>query len=59
MVSDSRTIGHSSQLNFDTKRESQFLRVHHDARAPALALFAARGRAFSNTDVIMGGESTR
>jgi hypothetical protein len=54
-----RTVGQSSQLDFDTKRESQFLRVHHDARAPALALFAARGRAFSNTDVIMGGESTR
>jgi hypothetical protein len=55
MVSDSR-----SQLDSDTnKRESQFLRVHHDALAPALALFAARGRAFSNTDVIMGGESTR
>jgi hypothetical protein len=52
-----RTV--SSQLDFDTKRESQFLRVHHDARAPALALFAARGRASSNTDVIMGGESTR
>lgn len=48
-----------SDSDFDTKRESQFLRVHHDARAPALALFAARGRAFSNTDVIMGGESTR